>query len=178
MTTELIIGDIVTINLKRSELPDEVIQNLPEDDDDDFFNSYYEGLVFGLKRDESKVKILFREYKDEEVAKWYSTDKIGSITREYKVIDLEENVDRNSGNGSLIAGLSKVEKTYWRTSKGLNSSGLFSPANLDTFIMPINSQLANRLLNSPEENVHLQLDKFRAGKAEFDGVLKQVYFLK
>jgi hypothetical protein len=173
--TKLFVGDIVALNISFDDLPEEIIvDDMGEDMVD--YEAYFETTIIDLDNEQSTIDVAFHKIEDGQITAQYSIDKVKSIKREYKVMDLVENFDRSNGIEKLIAQLSRIEKIFMRTSDRISYTSLFSYSDFDTFIVPLDEYLAQTMLGTPEENIVIDFDEFTLGNAEFDGKAKPVYY--
>lgn len=171
----IIEGDVVSLNIQFSDLPQGMVDDV---DDDDSHEAYFEGMILEIDETNSMIEISFHRIENGQITAWYPISKIKNVSRIYKIMDLVENEDINNGNMTLIADLSIVKKTFFRTSENITYYTSFSETDIDTFIMPLESDLANTMLDFPEDDILIEFDNFRLGRAEFDDLVKDVYYLK
>ena len=97
------------------------------------------------------------------------------VYREYKVLNLEENNNQLTGDTTLIAKLSSIDRVFHQTDEKTSWFNSFDPEKVNIFLIPLNSNLANSLLEDPEDNVLIQLSCFSKTTALFDGERKEVF---
>lgn len=73
--------------------------------------------------------------------------------REYKVINLTEYPDSRTGQKLLLAELSHVQKTFSITENNVICSLSFSTNDIELYVLPLISILAQHLINHPEETI-------------------------
>jgi hypothetical protein len=162
MNRDLIIGDILTLVI--------------EEDDGTKSDASVSGLILlDIDFDDKKIEIL-DDWGDFQHIQWVPMARIKSVSREYKIIHLDENTDRYTGKVKLIAKLARVEKIFLRTGKYISYTSLFSTSDLDTFIIPVDNSISSNMLNFPEENVEINFEEFRKSSVLFDNKPTLVYY--
>ncbi|MBS1521739.1 MAG: hypothetical protein JST50_12130 [Bacteroidetes bacterium] len=174
---EICIGDYVLI--------DEIYE------DEDGFEFQPCGTVIDVDKDKKQFKITsyepavddetFIEVYDEEDFeddKWYPFDKLDQIEREYKVMDITDNVDNITNEPLTVAKLSRIIKSYQRVEDGYRLSKYFSYSTFDIFILTKDSNAYKRIFYNPVENKIINFANFELGFSFANGLKQKTYYDK
>src|SRR5690606_25525030 len=98
-------------------------------------------------------------------------DELVLIKREYKIMNLTENRDTVTREMKLLAALSPREKQFhFYSDNNFRVYSMFNPLEVEMFILPLNSALAQNFLNNPEETKIISIKDFEIVQANFDGI--------
>ncbi len=162
--------------------------------DEDGFEYELSGTVIDINQNKTEVKVAFylrvtdddtflesgNEDDDEDVeyARWFPVAKIYQIEREYKVMEIEDNIDTNTNEPMTIAKLSKINKGYLKVSGGYRVHRTCSHSNFDIFILSDHSAAYNSICYQPELNKIINFENFKLGHSFANGITQPTYYDK
>lgn len=82
-------------------------------------------------------------------------DTIWNAKREYKVINLTQYPADENGGAILVAELAYVKKRFIIMGHDIRCTFSFDPTETDVFVFPFPSEIAQYLMDHPEETINL-----------------------
>lgn len=123
------------------------------------------------------AKLFFKmgEYEDSFIADIGQTT---DLIREYKIMNVSENIDRKDGKQQLvlIVDMARIERILFENDRGIVWTNTFKDYGFDRFIFPVKTLDAMNLLDNPSENKFIYFSKFIRRNILFDGKPQYAYF--
>src|SRR5690606_19667462 len=100
------------------------------------------------------------------------------LIREYKIMNVSENIDRKDGKQQLvlIVDMARIERILFENDRGIVWTNTFKDYGFDRFIFPVKTLDAMNLLDNPSENKFIYFSKFIRRNILFDGKPQYAYF--
>lgn len=138
-------------------------------------NEFDSGVVLSTDQIKNTVDVLLDSSNTVET---FDSKHVVDILREYKVISINDNVDKHTGDINTLIELARIEKLYMNMNGSYNVIRTFSFNNPQLFIFKNpDSKKCLEICNEPEENHTIRLSDYRLSNISFDGNGKEAYVL-
>jgi len=140
--------------------------------------------VLELNEDTAHIKVVFNKnnvvheklFANDSIIDWFSVEHVIDVERDYKILNITDNIDMHSGQPVTIAVMAKVIKQISHSSKGYTLIGAPDKADTDTFIfIGLNYR---ELMDYKGTTNRISLSNFRVEDAVINNTNKHVFYSK
>ncbi|MFI5159415.1 MAG: hypothetical protein ACHQF4_11155 [Sphingobacteriales bacterium] len=136
-------------------------------------NQFISGIIVNVQEGNNEVEVLFS---DDDEPRLINVKHIVDIEREYKVLSINDKVDRISKKPVIIIELSRMDKLYVHNGTNYNIIRTFSMSNFDLFIYDVHSNLCMEICDSPTENKIIRLSDYYTDVVNYQGKIRPAFY--